>query len=150
MKNIKRLLPHKYPLLLIDCVEEIIPKKRLIAKKNYTYNEWFFPVHYEDDPKVPASILIESMSQAMTLCMISGENEDLIADGLKPDIVKIDNYSGYDKVKPGDSIELMVEIRKFKRGIAFGYVECLKDKNIVCCVDFTMVFPKMINLYKPL
>ncbi len=72
---IMSILPHRYPLLLVDRVVELIPEKRLVAIKNFTINEEFFVGHFPGHPVVPGVLLIEGMAQAGGLLALA-ERED--------------------------------------------------------------------------
>lgn len=67
--QIKRLLPHRFPFLLIDRVLEIERKKRLVAIKNVSANEPFFQGHFPDQPIMPGVLIIEAMAQAGTVLL---------------------------------------------------------------------------------
>lgn len=60
-------LPHRYPFLLIDRVLECRNRETVVAVKNVTYNEWFFPGHFPDDPVMPGVLVIEAMAQASSV-----------------------------------------------------------------------------------
>ena len=65
--EILELLPHRYPFLLIDRVLSIDPDKSIVALKNVTINEPFFPGHYPHHPVMPGVLMIEAMAQASAL-----------------------------------------------------------------------------------
>lgn len=73
INDIKKMLPHRYPFLLVDRVLEIIPEKRVVALKNVTVNESFFNGHFPAKPVMPGVLIIESMAQAAGLVMLSEE-----------------------------------------------------------------------------
>ena len=58
---------NKFPLMFIDKIISVIPGKELTAIKNFSYNEWFFPAHFEDEPNVPGFVQIECLAQAFIL-----------------------------------------------------------------------------------
>src|SRR4051794_29162184 len=62
--EIQAILPHRYPLLLIDRILEIEPKKRIVAIKNVTANEQFFNGHFPNYPIMPGVLIVEAMAQA--------------------------------------------------------------------------------------
>ena len=77
--DIMRLLPHRYPFLLVDRVTEIIPNEKVVAYKNLTYNEQFFQGHFPNAPVMPGVLIIEAMAQTGII---------LVVDTLKIDTAK--------------------------------------------------------------
>ena len=62
--EIMRLLPHRYPFLLVDRITSLIPSKSVIGYKNVTINEPFFPGHFPSQPVMPGVLILEAMAQA--------------------------------------------------------------------------------------
>ena len=62
--EIQKYQQNRYPLFFLDVVEEAIPGKYVRAKKNFTYDEWYFPAHFEDEPNVPGFIQMEILAEA--------------------------------------------------------------------------------------
>ena len=110
-KDIVKLLPHRYPFLLVDRITEYEPMKRIVGYKNVTANEEFFQGHFPGDPIMPGVLIIEAMGQAggvlARLSVMEGE-EGKDASGLVM-------FMGIDKVKfrrqvvPGDQLRLEAE-----------------------------------------
>ena len=76
MKNlniveVQKYLSNKYPVLLIDCIEEVLPGKYAKGYKNFTYNEWFFPGHFADEPNVPGFVQIEALMQVFLMTFLT-------------------------------------------------------------------------------
>ena len=91
--DIMRLLPHRYPFLLVDRVTEIIPNEKVVAYKNLTYNEQFFQGHFPNAPVMPGVLIIEAMAQTGII---------LVVDTLKIDTAKenmIYLFTGIEKAK---------------------------------------------------
>jgi 3-hydroxyacyl-[acyl-carrier-protein] dehydratase len=109
-------LPHRYPFLLIDRVLSIDPNKSIVALKNVTINEPFFPGHYPHHPVMPGVLIIEAMAQAAALLTFKSQ-------GTKPDdktvyyFVGIDNARFKRPVSPGDQVIFKVAIMFNKRGL---------------------------------
>jgi 3-hydroxyacyl-[acyl-carrier-protein] dehydratase len=109
-------LPHRYPILLVDRVLELVPGERIRALKNVTYNEPFFPGHYPHHPVMPGVLIVEAMAQ--TAAVLSFKTM-----GSKPDGKSVYYFVGIDgarfkkPVSPGDQLILEVSIITTKRGI---------------------------------
>jgi len=114
--GVMRLLPHRYPFLLIDRVLECTPGETLVAVKNVTINEPFFPGHFPQRPVMPGVLILEAMAQAcgMLAMMTSGNKRD--EDELYY-FVGIDNARFREPVEPGDQLVFKVRVHASKRGI---------------------------------
>ena len=108
--EIKELIPHRYPLLLIDRLEIVEIGQKAIGIKNVTLNEWYFEGHFPERPVMPGVLIIEAMAQAAaTLVMKS-----LIEEGLDPKqklvyFMSIEEAKFRKPVGPGDTLKLHVE-----------------------------------------
>ena len=104
-------LPHRYPMLLVDRIIEVVPGKRLVGIKNVTINEPFFQGHFPDHPVMPGVLVVEAMAQAGGM-MLMGAFEDA-AD-------KVVYFMGIDNVKfrkpivPGDQLRFELEMLHFR------------------------------------
>ena len=105
INEIKQLLPHRYPFLLLDKVIELVPKERIVAVKQVTYNEFFFRGHFPEAPVMPGVLIIEAMAQAGAVLALRE-----IEDREK----KIPFFSGIERARfrrpvvPGDTLTLEV------------------------------------------
>ena len=113
---IKSLLPHRYPLLLVDRVLDWEANKTITAIKNVTANEEFFQGHFPHKPVMPGVLMIEALAQTAALL-------SFLTMGVKPDensvvyFVGIDNARFKRPVEPGDQLKMDVEILRVSRGI---------------------------------
>src|SRR5215469_11607250 len=107
VNGIQKILPHRYPFLLVDAVEEMEPKKRIVAIKNVTINEGFFQGHFPGKPIMPGVLIIESMAQTGGLLLLQEvpdrENKLLY-------FVAIDNARFRRPVVPGDQLRIAVNV----------------------------------------
>jgi 3-hydroxyacyl-[acyl-carrier-protein] dehydratase len=114
--DIMRQVPHRYPMLLVDRVLECEAGKRVVALKNVTVNEPFFPGHFPHRPVMPGVLIIEALAQAAGLLAFKTAgvvpNEDT-----KFYFVAIDNARFRKPVVPGDQLILKVEFRRAFKGI---------------------------------
>jgi 3-hydroxyacyl-[acyl-carrier-protein] dehydratase len=123
-------LPHRYPFLLIDRVMEVTPGKNIIALKNVSINEPFFPGHYPHHPVMPGVLIIEAMAQAAAILsfktMGAIPNDDSVYY-----FVGIDEARFKRPVGPGDQVVFKVEILSNRRGIwKYGAVAEVDGKRV--------------------
>lgn len=111
---IERLLPHKYPMLLVDRILELQPMERVIGIKNVTRNEPFFQGHFPGHPIMPGVLIVEAMGQTGGV---------LLLNSVEQPESKVVYFTGLDNVKfrkpvvPGDQIRFTVDMILFRRGI---------------------------------
>ena len=116
IQQIKEIIPHRYPMLLIDRVEEPIDGEKVIAKKNVTINEPFFQGHFPHEPVMPGVLIVEAMAQAGAVALLSLEQ----FRGKTAYFGGIDKAKFRQKVTPGDTLILEVEIIKVKSSAGIG------------------------------
>lgn len=136
---------NRHPLLFIDKISDISPGEYATAIKNYTYNEWYFPSHFEDDPNVPGFIQIESLVQTFLMTFLTLDG----MAGNKTNFLKIENASFKRKIIPGDVSIINATLESFKRGIAKGYAESSVDGNKACSANFLVSVPSILETYRP-
>jgi 3-hydroxyacyl-[acyl-carrier-protein] dehydratase len=107
VNGIQKILPHRYPFLMVDAIEEMEPKKRMVAIKNVTINEGFFQGHFPGQPIMPGVLIIEGMAQTAGLLLLQEvpdrENKLLY-------FVAIDNARFRRPVIPGNQLKLEVNV----------------------------------------
>ena len=113
---IMRQLPHRYPFLLIDRVLECTPGETLVALKNVTINEPFFPGHFPHHPVMPGVLILEAMAQATGLLAFATLGKPPGDDELYY-FVGIDKARFREPVEPGDQLIFKVRIEAQKRNI---------------------------------
>ena len=128
IKEIKKLIPHRYPFLLVDKVLSVEKGKSCVAKKNVTINEPFFQGHFPNKPLMPGVLIVEALAQTGAIALMSKEeNKDKLAV-----------FAGIDKVRfkkqvvPGDTLKMEVELGKFRRGIGKGTAVAYVDGKVAC------------------
>lgn len=114
--EILQRLPHRYPFLLIDRVLSSEPGKSIVALKNVTINEPFFPGHYPHHPVMPGVLIIEAMAQAAALLSFSS-GVDKADDSKVYYFVGIDGARFKRPVSPGDQLIIKVEVLRNKSGL---------------------------------
>ncbi len=104
-------LPHRYPLLMLDRVVELVPDESIHARKNVTINEEFFAGHFPNLPVMPGVLILEAMAQAGGLMVLP---EDGSAAGKAFYLVSIDHAKFRRPVVPGDQLEIHVTVAKVR------------------------------------
>lgn len=134
INEIKKILPHRYPMLLVDRILEVEPMKRAVGIKNITANEMQFLGHFPNEPIMPGVLLIEAMAQVGGVAMLyPEENRGKIAV-----FAKIDNVRFRKQVVPGDQVVTTAEVTKIMRG-NMGIIHCegKVDGKVACECDCT-------------
>lgn len=134
INQVLEYLPHRYPFLLIDKVLDYKSGEHLVAVKNVTINEPFFPGHFPNRPVMPGVLIIEALAQATgILAFKTGES--------KPDNNSLYYLVGVDKarfkqpVSPGDQLELTVRVTRQKQTIWWFSGEAKVDGRVVAKAD---------------
>ena len=124
IKAIEKILPHRYPILLVDRVTEIEPGERLVAYKNVSINEPFFQGHYPGHPIMPGVLIIEAMAQVGGLLLMEEveKHKDKVVY-----FMSLDRVKWRKPVTPGDTIVFELELLQFRRQVCKlkgqGFVE---------------------------
>ena len=114
LQLIQRIIPHRYPFLLVDKVIDIDDLKSAIGIKNVTFNEPYFQGHFPDFPVMPGVTIVEALAQ--TAAVMVGVSLDLADKNLLIYFLGIDNCKFRRKVIPGDRLELKVNVVRGKIG----------------------------------
>ncbi len=123
-------LPHRYPMLLVDRVLECVPGERIVALKNVSINEPFFPGHYPHQPVMPGVLIIESMAQTAAILSFKTLN-DRSNDNTVYYFVGIEGARFKRPVMPGDQMKLEASIVYHKRGMWRFKVRATVDDQLV-------------------
>ena len=130
IKEIKEILPHRHPMLLIDRVIEMDIEEKLYVKgyKNVSANEAFFQGHYPEEPIMPGVLQIEALAQAGAVAILSMEK----FKGKTPLFAGTNKVRFKNKVVPGDRLDLYCEIVKLKGPIGVGKGVATVDGKVAC------------------
>jgi len=134
IKDILKVLPHRYPFILIDKVKIKELGNDLIAVKNVTINEPCFQGHFPGQPVLPGVLTIEMMAQAGSFLILS-QVEDPLSKNMF--------FSSVDKAKfrrpiiPGDKLEIHVTLEKKKLGLCKFIGKCFVENSLVANANFS-------------
>ena len=132
INEIKKILPHRYPMLLVDRILDMEPMKWAVGLKNITYNEMQFLGHFPNEPIMPGVLLIEAMAQVGGVTLLyPQENRGKIAV-----FAKIDNVRFRRPVVPGDQLRTTAVITKIKGTMGIAHCEGTVDGEPACEGDF--------------
>ena len=130
---IQKLLPHRYPFLLVDRVLEFEAHKRVLGMKNVSINEPFFQGHFPGHPVMPGVLVIEALAQ--TGGILTQLSHQAAATDKLFYLVKIDNAKFSRMVVPGDRLELHVELKRTIRNMALYQGIARVDGEQVACAE---------------
>lgn len=125
INEIKAIIPHRYPFLLVDQILELEPGKRAVGIKNVTGNEEFFQGHFPDFPVMPGVLIVEAMAQVGSVALLSMEEYK----GKIAFFAGIDGARFRQQVYPGDQLVMTVEMVKLRGSIGKAHaVARVNDK----------------------
>ena len=134
IEEILRHVPHRYPFVLIDRVLALEPRKSIVAIKNVTYNEPFFPGHFPDHPVMPGVLIVEAMAQASGILGLRSMGGPLEV-GTNVYFAGIDNARFKQPVVPGDQLVVEVNYQRDRRGIWKFSGQAKVDGNVAASAD---------------
>jgi len=108
--EIQKIIPHRFPFLLIDKIIEVEWGKRAVGLKNVTYNEWFFQGHFPEYPVMPGVLIIEALAQVGAVALL----------GMEENKGRLGFFGGIDavrfkkQVQPGDILRLETEVTQIR------------------------------------
>ena len=136
---------NRYPLLFIDRMLDFDPGKSATALKNYSFNEWYFPAHFENSPSVPGFVMLESMTQTFIMTFLTLDEHK----GKQTAFSQIKNMKFTKKVVPGDSMVISAQLESFKYGVASGKVIGTVNDSLACSAELVVVLPDVLNKMAP-
>ena len=131
---VKKIIPHRPPMLLVDSVEDMQPGKEIVTRLFIDPDWAIFAGHFPDDPVLPGVYMVECMAQAADVLLLS----DPRYAGMTPLFLGIDKVRFLSKIKPGDTIEVHAAIaserEEKKIATCSAQVYNLNDGNKQCCI----------------
>ena len=135
---IQRIIPHRYPFLLIDKVRDVVMNKSCVGIKNVTFNEPQFQGHFPGMPIFPGVMIIEAMAQ--TSGILVGLSMDLVDKGAKVFFMGVDGVKFRRKVVPGDVLELHVTALRGGGKVWKFAGRAMVGSELACEATFTAMF----------
>ncbi len=131
--EIQKIIPHRYPFLLVDKIIEMEPGVSAVGIKNVTVNEPFFQGHFPGQPIMPGVLIAESLAQ-VGACAILALPENKGKIGV---FTGINNFKFRKQVVPGDVLTLKAELTAFRRGMGKANVEATVDGKIAAAGEIS-------------
>lgn len=126
IEEIKAILPHRYPFLLVDRIEELEEGVRAVGIKNVTINEPFFQGHFPEYAVMPGVLIVEALAQVGAVAMLMKEENR----GKLGFLAGLDGFRFKQQVRPGDTLRLEVEILRLKGPIGKGKARATIDGKV--------------------
>lgn len=133
VQKIKEIIPHRYPFLLVDKVTEMEEGKRVVGLKNVSANEPFFEGHFPEYPVMPGVLILEALAQVGAIAVLDMEENK----GKIGFLAGVDKCRFKKEVKPGDQLQLEVEIIRMKGPIGKGKGIAKVDGKVACEAEIT-------------
>ncbi|MDC3071693.1 beta-hydroxyacyl-ACP dehydratase [Candidatus Pelagibacter sp.] len=142
-EQILNIQQNEDPYLFVDYATEVVPGVSAKGYKKFEDNDWFFKVHWKNDPNVPGMLQIESLVQMSSLAIVTlPNNRKKILYLVSANDIKFSK-----KITPGKTLFMETFIKSFKRGLAncegYGYL----DKSLACKAKFTLLLPDLLKSY---
>lgn len=126
--EIQKIIPHRYPFLLVDKIEQLEPGKKAVGIKNVTINEPFFQGHFPGNPIMPGVLIVEAMAQVGAVAMLCLEENK----GKLGVFTGIDELRFKRQVVPGDTLRMEIEMLAIRRNIGKAQATAYVGDEIAC------------------
>jgi 3-hydroxyacyl-[acyl-carrier-protein] dehydratase len=135
IRRVMAAIPHRYPFLLVDRIEEIVPGESITATKAVSMNEEYFQGHFPGRPIMPGVLIIEALAQSAAIMAV--EELDLLESGKLVYFMAIDNAKFRAPVEPGCLLTLKVQFARKRFPVCKFSGQALVGDKLVAEVDFT-------------
>lgn len=136
IEEVMKMLPHRYPFLLVDRLEIEVPGEKGVGIKNVTMNEEFFQGHFPNNPVMPGVLQIEAMAQTAGAVVIA-QDENYAEKTKNVLFMSVDGVKFRRQVKPGDQLRMHVERTKARRNIFVFKAVAMVDEQVACEAELT-------------
>ena len=135
---------NRYPFLMIDHVDAVVPGKYARGYKHLTLNEWYFPVHFPGGPNMPGALQLEALAQMLTVAITT-------LPGLKGKVTHaLEHRVRFRKeVLPGKTFVIQTEVMSWNRGICKGKGIATVDGEVACEASMLITIPEILEQYLP-
>ena len=136
--------PNRYPFLMIDHVTKVKPGVFAEGYKNFTNNEWFFPIHFPGNPNVPGALQLEALAQMLTVAVTTlPRNKGKVTHAISH-TVKFKK-----EIHPGQKMIIKTKVLSWNRGICKGSGQAFTDGELACEANMTITIPDILKKYLP-
>lgn len=142
VNEIRQLLPHGYPFLLVDRILEFEENRRILGLKNVTFNEPVFQGHFPGRPVLPGVMIVEALAQVSGVLAFKSRGRTL-DDGYAYYLAGTDNTRFKRSVVPGDQLHLEVEVQRFRKHWMKAEGRALVAGELVCSTLVTCAEQKI-------
>lgn len=133
--EIQKIIPHRYPMLLIDRVDELVPGEKATAIRNVTINEEVFNGHFPDNPVLAGALIVESLAQTGAVALLSHPD----FKGKTAYFGGIQSAEFRKVVRPGDTMVLEVVLEKIRHNIGVGKGTAIVNGEKACNAELTFM-----------
>ena len=142
-KKIYEYQQNREPYLMIDFATEVVPGESAKGYKELKSDEWFFKVHWPNDPNMPGMLQIEALVQMSSLAILTlpGNKGKLMY------LTSANNLKFVKKIVPQSRLDIKTKIKSFKRGIAICEGVGMVNNEIACKADFNLILPDELKAY---
>lgn len=132
---IEKIIPHRYPMLLIDRVTDLHPGESAEALHNVSFNEEFVQASSETDPVFPAPLIVEAMAQTGAVALLSTDK----FKGKTAYFGGIQSAEFFGQARPGDQMLLKTALTKIRGNLGLGQAEAVVDKQVIAKAELTFM-----------
>ena len=142
-KGIYEYQQNREPYLMIDNATEVIPGVSAKGYKDFEIDEWFFKVHWKNDPNVPGMLQIEALVQmaALSILCLPGNKGKIVY------LISANKLRFIKKIVPNNRLYIETKVKSFKRGVAVCEGQGKVDQNVTCKAEFSLILPEEIKKY---
>ena len=141
INEILKMLPHRYPFLLVDTIKNVVPGESGIGVKNVTFNEPFFEGHFPENPVMPGVLQIEAMAQTAGVIVVTSFPKEE-QDGCRVFFMTVDDVKFRKPIIPGDVVEMKVKKEQAVRNVFKFRAESYVNGKLVAQAVFSAMVMK--------